>query len=142
MRDAENNSASSTTEIQVRSSHRNEEYLLPNVCLQLVGFGKYPLEESVSFYLLDWVVYIHGGANANNAVEILAVSAETIAVGEKYQGVLPADKFTAHRKNGTVRIYGALLVQHLHGSLDRVQNHDMLAENLYMRDVPYMQGGI
>jgi hypothetical protein len=45
------------------------------VCLELVGFGKYALEKSVSFDFLNRMVYIQGGATANDTVEIFAVLA-------------------------------------------------------------------
>lgn len=67
------------------------------MCLELVGFGKYTLEESVSFDFLNGLVYIHGGATANDTVEIFAVLAQMVAIREKDERVLPADEFTAHR---------------------------------------------
>ena len=43
-----------------------------------------------------------------------------------------ADKW----KNRSVRILGALLVEHLDSSLGRIKNDEVLAENLEMNDVP------
>jgi hypothetical protein len=66
------------------------------VCLELVGFSKYTLEESVSFDFLNGMVCIQGGATANDTVEIFAVLAQMVAIREEYECVLPADEFTAH----------------------------------------------
>jgi hypothetical protein len=110
------------------------------VCLELIGFGKYALEESVSLDHLDRVENIHGGASTDDAMEVLAVSAETVTVREKNQGVLPANEFATHRKDGTVRVHGALLVEHFDGSLYRVEDHDVLTQDLDMGDITWMQG--
>lgn len=120
--------------------YKDKEHLLPDMCLQLVGLRQYPLEESVSLDLLNRVKNIHSGTNTDNAVEVLAVSAETVAIRKENQSVLPAYKFTTHGKNGTVRVNRALLVEYFHGSLDRVQHHDVLTQDFDVRDVTCRQG--
>jgi hypothetical protein len=120
--------------------YKDKEHILPDMCLQLVGLRQYPLEESVSLDLLNRVENIHGGTNTDDAVEVLAVSAETVAIRKENQSVLPAYKFTTHGKNGTVRVNRALLVEYFHGSLDRVQHHDVLTQDFDVRDVTCRQG--
>jgi hypothetical protein len=81
------------------------------MCLQLLGFCKYALEESAGLDLLDWLVDTHDSTTANDAVNVLAVTAKTVTIREETQGVLPANKFTTHLENWTVRVHGTLFVQ-------------------------------
>lgn len=108
--------------------------------LQLIGVCEYTLEETVRLDLFDGVVDIHSGAHTNNAMKVLAVSAEAVAIWKKNQGVLPADEFAAHGKNGAVGVYGTLLVEHFDGGLDGVEDHDVLTEDLDMGDVAWGWG--
>ena len=41
-------------------------------------------------------------------------------------------------KNLALKVQGALLFQHFHGSLGRVQHYDMLTQNFKMRDITCM----
>ena len=47
-----------------------------------------------------------------------------------------AKKVANKRKNRSVRILGALLVEHLEGGFARIKNDEVLAEDLDMDDVP------
>jgi hypothetical protein len=82
--------------ITMRDTQNDGASGMSHVCLELVRFRKYSLQESMSLDFLDWLVYIHRGAAANDAVEVFAVLAQIVTVREKNKGVLPADEFTAH----------------------------------------------
>ena len=47
-----------------------------------------------------------------------------------------ANKVAEKRKNRPVGILDAFLVKHFDGSLVRIENDDVLAENLEVNDVP------
>ena len=104
---------------------------------QFVGFRKYALEESTGLNLLHRMVDLHGGATTHDMVQILAVPSKMVTVRKEYRNILPANEFTSHRKNRAVRKHRALLVQHLHRSLDGVQHYDVLSQNLDVRDATY-----
>jgi hypothetical protein len=101
----------------------------------LTGFREHTLKELAGFNFFDLAVYAYCGAAANHTMEVPAVPAKAVTIGEKSQGVLPANKFASNRKNRTIRVQSALLVQHVYRSLDRVQHHDVLTHNLDMRDI-------
>jgi len=69
-------------------------------------------------------------------MKILAVPSKTVIVREERHSVLHTNEFS-NRKNRAVRVHRALLVQHFHGSLDRVQHYDLLTQYFDMRDVTY-----
>lgn len=78
--------------------------------LQLLGFRKHALQESVGLNLLERVVNFYGGATANDPMDVLAVTAKTVTMREKTQSVLPTNKFSTHWKNRTVRVHRAFFV--------------------------------
>src|SRR5882757_10768237 len=82
------------------------------------------------------MVDLHGGGGADEAMKILAVPSKMVTVREEDQGILPANDFS-HRKHRAIRVHRTLLVQHFHRSLGRVQDYDVLTQNLDMRDITY-----
>ena len=50
--------------------------------------------------------------------------------------MFPSDKFATHWKNGSVRIFGTLLIQEFHGYFDGVEYHDVLPQDLDMSYIP------
>jgi len=104
---------------------------------QFPGFREYTLQESVGLNFLNLMVDLHGGATADDPVEILAMPSKMVTVREESEGILPANEFASHRKNRAVGVHRALLVQHFHGSIDRVQHYDVLTQNRDMRDITY-----
>lgn len=93
-------------------------------------------------FFLDNVVDIHGSATADNAVEVFAVFAEPVAIGEEHKRMLPPDKLAAHGEDGAIGVVGAFFVEHLYCGLERVEHDDVLSEYLEMRHIAWESGSV
>ena len=69
-------------------------------------------------------------SSSHEAMEHLPILPEAIAVGSQSQGPFPTNDLASHHEDRPVRIDRALLVQHFHSDLNRIDDDDRLSKDL------------
>lgn len=78
----------------------------------------------------DNMEFLHTRFGPDNGVKHSPIFPEAISVGRKAKGVDPSNDIAAELEYGPVRVYRALLVEHFHGRLQRVDDDEWLTKDI------------
>lgn len=105
---------------------------LADVLYKVFRTGERPLEEVVRLGLNERVerrYLVQLAPAAEMAVQQTADVAEAGAVRREHEALRPAHELARHRQHGTIGVRRALLFEEVDGGVERVEDHDALAED-------------
>lgn len=79
---------------------------------------------------LDNMEIPNAHSGPDDGVQHSSIIPEAISIGCQSKRVEPSDNLAAESEKGPVRVYRALLVKHLYGRLQRVDNNEGLTEHV------------